>query len=209
MTHTGRLAQETKGIDWAELHRRISALETSLTQGALPRPEEQDRILQERARALSERPEEERHGANELEFVAFALGEERYGIESVYLREVLMFPTITPLPTSPLWVAGLINLRGQIVSVVDLKRLFGLPDGAAEKARPVLLLNGGMEFGLVADAVLGIGQVSLGALQPSLGTLAGARNEYVKGITPERVALLDGAKLLSDPKLVVHEEVQA
>ena len=65
-----------------------------------------------------------------------------------------------------------------------------------------------MEFGILADVILGVLRVPLRNLQPTLPTLTGIREEYLKGITPGRLAILDAAKLLSDKKLIVHEEVE-
>lgn len=195
-------------VDWAALHRRIEASRAGSAEAVLPSPAEQERILKERARVLSEPPQAGRHTADELEFVVFALGEEQYGIESLFLREVTMAAVITPLPTAPAWIAGLFNLRGQILPVIDLKRFFELPATAFDETRAVLLLDDGrMEFGIATDGVLGIARASRAGLQPRLAT-TGVREEYLKGITPGRVALLDGARLLEDPKLIVREEVQ-
>jgi purine-binding chemotaxis protein CheW len=64
-----------------------------------------------------------------------------------------------------------------------------------------------MEFGILADEILGVQDILLGDLQPSLPTLTGIREEYLKGITREHVVLLDADKLLSDKNIMVREEV--
>jgi len=64
-----------------------------------------------------------------------------------------------------------------------------------------------MEFGILADAILGVRLLSLGQLLPSLPTLTDIRSDYLKGVTEDRLVVLDGGKLLSDCGIVVHEEV--
>jgi purine-binding chemotaxis protein CheW len=64
-----------------------------------------------------------------------------------------------------------------------------------------------MEFGILADVVLGVRRIPLTDIQPSLPTLTGIREDYLKGVTGEQVVILDAEKLLSDKKITVHEEV--
>jgi len=64
-----------------------------------------------------------------------------------------------------------------------------------------------MEFGILADTILGVRNMPLGDLQPSLPTLTGIREEYLRGVTRERVVVLDARKLLSDEKIIVNEQI--
>ena len=112
------------------------------------------------------------------------------------------------LPGIRSFVLGIINLRGQIISVIDLKKLFELPEkGLTDLDKVLVLQNQEMEFGILADTVLDVRHVALSGLQPSLPTLTGIRQDYLKGITGDRVVILDANKLLTDKKLIIHEEV--
>jgi purine-binding chemotaxis protein CheW len=71
----------------------------------------------------------------------------------------------------------------------------------------VIVHDGKMEFGILADAVLGVQDIMLSDLQPALPTLTGIREEFLRGVTRERMVVLDAQKLLSDKNIVVHEEV--
>ena len=134
---------------------------------------------------------------------------ERYGIESTYVSEVYPLKDLTPLPCTPAFVLGIINVRGQIISVLDLKKFFDLPEkGLTDLNKVIILRNEEMEFGILADVILGVVNVPLSYLQPTLPTLTGIREEYLKGITGERLVILDAGKLLSSRKIVVHEEVE-
>jgi purine-binding chemotaxis protein CheW len=92
---------------------------------------------------------------------------------------------------------------------VDLKKFFELPEkGLTDLNKAIVVAAAGMELGILADAVTGFRRIPLRGLQPSLPTLTEIRAEYLKGISGDRLVLLDGEKILSDPKLVVRQEVE-
>lgn len=171
-------------------------------------PEQERAILRARAEMLAREPEKVEEGAEFVEVVEFLLAQERYGIESAYVREVYPLKELTPLPCLPPHVLGVMNLRGKIFSVIDIKRFFDLPEkGLSDKNKVIIMGGEAMEFGILADVILGVRLVPAGALQPSLPTLTDIRAEYLKGVTEDRLVVLDGGKLLADRGIVVHEEV--
>jgi purine-binding chemotaxis protein CheW len=112
------------------------------------------------------------------------------------------------MPCAPPFVLGIINVRGQILSVIDIKKFFDLPEkGLTDLNKVIILHSDSTEFGILADVILGVRSVSLSELQPSLPTLTGIRQEYLKGVTKERLVILDAAKLLCDKRIIIHEEV--
>ncbi len=194
-------------IDWREIHRRLENAKAALTHKAAPTAEEKKKILQTRAKALAREPEVDKDGQEQLEIVEFLLADERYAIESSFVREVCPLKELTPLPGTPLFVAGIINVRGQIVSVVDLKKFFDLPaKGLTDLNTVIILSDGHMQFGLLADAVAGVRRIPLLEMQPPLPTLTGIRQEYLQGVTGQRLVILDAAKILADPRVIVREE---
>jgi purine-binding chemotaxis protein CheW len=91
--------------------------------------------------------------------------------------------------------------------VVDLARLFELPARErGARARVVVLADGAMEFAIVVDEVIGLRAIATATLKDSLPTMTGARQNYLRGVTPERIAVLDAQRLLSDDALVVRDE---
>jgi purine-binding chemotaxis protein CheW len=173
-----------------------------------PSPERQKRILKERARALARAPQDQAAAAESIEIVEFLLADERYGLESSYVREVYPMKELAPIPCVPLFVLGVINAHGEIVSVIDLKKFFDLPEkGLTDLNKVIILHSDRMTFGVLADAILGVRNIPVRALQPTLPTLTGIRGEYLKGVTQERLVILDAARLLSDEKIVVNETV--
>lgn len=169
---------------------------------------EKQQILKARAKSLAIEATSEDAGEEKVEIVEFMLSGERYGIESLYIREVYPLKEFTPLPCTPAFVLGLINIRGQVLSVVDIGRFFELPRRGISDLNKVIVLNSrALEFGILADDILGMRRVSMRDVQESLPTLTGIRAEYLKGVTPDRMTVLDAGKILADKKLIVHEEV--
>jgi len=92
------------------------------------------------------------------------------------------------------------GLRGRVLPVLDLRRLFGMPpQGLSERDQVVVLERQGAEVGLLTERVLGLHELSLDTLQTDLPTLSGPRSRYLRGVTPDLVALLHGDRLLTDP----------
>jgi purine-binding chemotaxis protein CheW len=172
-------------------------------------PDEQRRILRARAQALARKPSPPIDPRELLEIVEFEIAGERYGIEVNQIREVCALKELTPVPCSPDFVFGIISLRGEIHTVIDLKRFFDLPDSGLTELNQVLILaSEEMRLGILADAILGVRAIRLAALESSLPNLSGVRASYLKGVTSERLAVLDAAKILSDEAILVREEVE-
>ncbi|MDA8108100.1 MAG: chemotaxis protein CheW [Betaproteobacteria bacterium] len=194
-------------VDWRALHARLAAAREALERSGSPDPQVSARILKERARALARRAGQEEQ-RERLEVVELELGSERYAFEARHVREVLPLENLTPLPCTPAHVLGIVNVRGEILSVIDLRKFFELPDrGLSDLDRVVVLEGPDMVFGVLADSIARTRRVAVSDLQPSLPTLSGLRAAYLKGVTAERVVLLDAAKLLADERLVVREDI--
>jgi purine-binding chemotaxis protein CheW len=167
-------------------------------------------VLQARAKALARVPTEAGVPGESLEVVEFALAHERYALESSYVREVHPLEDLTPLPGTPAFVRGLVNIRGQILAVLDLKRFFDLPEIGITDLHSILLIQSGdLEFGLLADLIIGTRVLARAALQPSLPTLTGIRADYLLGVTPQRLVVLNAARIVADPRLIVNDEPES
>ncbi|MGH8185237.1 MAG: chemotaxis protein CheW [Steroidobacteraceae bacterium] len=165
---------------------------------------EVDQILRARARALAKVPEHPQAGQT-LELLEFSLAHERYAVETHYVQEVHALRELTPLPGTPAFVLGIVNLRGRIVPVFDLKKFFDLPEqGLTDLHRIIVVRGAGVELGLLADVVASVRSIGIGRLQASLPTLTGIRAQYLKGVTDERLVVLDLGRVLSDPKIIVN-----
>ena len=165
-------------------------------------------ILRARAQALARAPESVAPADTLLEILEFRLGHERYAAETSHVQEVYPLKDLTPLPCTPAFVLGIVNLRGRIVAVLDLRRLFSLPDpNLPEKQRIILIQVGEMEFGLLADLIVGVSSLPRESLQPPLPTQSGIKADYLKGVTADHLVVLDLARIAADPHIIVHDEV--
>ena len=168
-------------------------------------------ILRTRARALARTAETAPEAGAMLDLLEFRLAQERYAIETRFVQEVQPLRDLTPLPGTPSFVRGIVNLRGRILPVFDLKKFFDLPEQGITDLHQIVFVRAGgeIELGLLADITVGVRHIPLGRLQPSLPTLTGIRAEYLQGVTDEPLIVLDLARILSDPKIVVEESAES
>lgn len=192
-------------VDWTAIHRRLESVAAIVEQRVTPGAGEAQRVLRERAKTLARAPQREQPGER-LEVLEFLLAHERYAVDSSFVREVCPLRELTSLPGTPAFVLGVVNIRGQIVSVVNLKTFFDLPErGLTDFNKIVILTDGAMEFGVLVDAVVDVHRIALPDIQPPLPTLTGIRQHYLRGVTAQRLVILDAARILADPAMVVQE----
>jgi purine-binding chemotaxis protein CheW len=197
---------QAKNVDRDRLRQRLEAARTNM--GRELTSDGKQGILRKRAKALSRQLEQDQGAGTSLDILEFLLAYETYAIEMRWVAETYPLKDLTPLPCTPAYVAGIINVRGRILSVIDIRKFFDLPEKGLTNLNKVIIVdNGEMEFGILADEILGTRSIQLSEIQAPLPTLIGIREEYLKGVTRERTAILDGAKLLSDRSLIVHEEI--
>lgn len=197
-------------INWKEIRSRLDDAKTEFERGFQPTDEERDKILKERAKIFSRELEVKGEKDEYVEVLEFLLAHEMYGVELKYVREVYPLKELTPIPAIPAFVLGVVNVRGEILSVIDIKKFFDLPEkGLTDLNKVIILHSDDMEFGILADSIIGVRNILLSELKTSLPTLTGIREEYLKGVTKEREIILDGGKLLSDKGIIVNENVKA
>jgi purine-binding chemotaxis protein CheW len=165
------------------------------------------RIMEERAQVLA-RPLQAEELDDTLELVVLTLGPERYGVDSRRAREVQPLADLAPVPGTPPFWAGIVNVRGTLYPVLDLHRYLELGEAAASEGdKKVLLVSGsGLTIGLLVDDAPGIRRVPAAAVGfPLRGTSEAARR-IVRGVTDDLLAVLDVDALLSDARLTLKEE---
>lgn len=176
---------------------------------SVPATPDARQILRSRAQALARPPERAEVAESSLELLEFRLARESYALETRHVREVYPLKNLTPLPCTPPFVLGIVNVRGRITPVIDIKKFFDLPDkGLTYLHRVILVGSDDLELGLMADVIVGVRTVPLDALQASLPTLTGIRADYLKGVTAERLVVLDLDRILVDPKIIVDDDVE-
>ncbi|MEW6209394.1 MAG: chemotaxis protein CheW [Acidobacteriota bacterium] len=196
-------------IDWSEIHRRLLAARAALEGTAALSPDEKKAVLKQRAIEMAEEPTPGDEDEERLEVIEFALAYENYAVESRFVREVYPLRHFTPLPAAPPFVLGLINVRSQVLSVLDIRKFFDLPEkGLTDLNKVIIARRGDMEVGLLVDSIAGAKSVRASELQAALPILTGVRAEFLKGVTADRLTILDLEKILSDRRIIVREEVE-
>ena len=162
-------------------------------------------ILQERAQSIIGRKEiadEEREGS--ITVVEFLLVPERYAIDEKYISEVFFLKEITPIPGTPAFVMGVINLRGKILSVINLKSLFNLKDrGLTDLNKVIVIQNDNMQYGIVTDAIIGSRIIQKHNLIPPPITIANEGAEFISGVSQDGLIFLNADVLLSSKKIIL------
>ncbi|MCK5706331.1 MAG: chemotaxis protein CheW [Candidatus Aureabacteria bacterium] len=135
-----------------------------------------------------------------FQFINFLVDKEWYGIAIIKVKEIIKVPQITYLPSSPSFIAGICNLRGNILTVINTKRIFGLSDTPiTTDSRVVVVDSGKITLGFLVDAVSEVVELPKSAIDDPLVTLEGEKGEYIIGeakLEDKLVAVLDIDKLI-------------
>ena len=144
------------------------------------------------------------HSANaaaQSQFISFAIGDDQYGVDIMAVREIKGWSDITHLPRQPEYVRGVLNLRGAIVPIVDLRCRLG--EGLTETTPlhiVIIVQVDGRQVGLIGDRVLDIVSVDAAQIQPVPRTAQGASSDFLSGLVSidnTMIALIDLPNLLS------------
>ena len=164
------------------------------------------KILEERARKIA-LPDAGETEAGIVEVLRFQLAYQEYAIEMRSVREVILTGEITPVPGAPPFISGICAARGQIISLVDLRVLFSLPEkGLTDLNRVIVITDGHITFGILADKITGLGSIpSYLILAPDPG-MAPSWKQYLKGYVGNTLTVLDAPAILADPALVVDDK---
>jgi purine-binding chemotaxis protein CheW len=194
------------GFDWAGVQARLQDTCRALSAPGRS-PDTVRLILEERAKRFAS-PPGEAVVAPLLELLAFPLGQERYAVELVRAEEVLHRASVTRVPCAPPSVMGVINHRGRIVTVVDLRGFLELPRSeVAEAPYVVVVAAGPMTFGIAAAGAPEVLRVRPGDLASPPAARTPRVRPFVQGVTPAAVLLIDVEGLARYPGFVVDEEV--
>jgi chemotaxis signal transduction protein len=135
-----------------------------------------------------------------LQIIVFRLDREWYGVEIAKTKRVINVGKITYLPSCPEHIAGIVNLRGRILSVTDLKAIFGLPhEELNEKARLIVIESGPLETGLLVDEVVESIEVPVSKIELTLPTLPVEGSKFLRGqcrLDEKLIALINAEKVL-------------
>jgi purine-binding chemotaxis protein CheW len=143
---------------------------------------------------------------SEEQLVVFELAGESYGVEISRVQEIDRMQAITVVPQAPPFVEGVINLRGRITPVVDLRTRFGLPKAEPTPLTRIVVVKAGEEWvGLVVDAVSEVLRIPVDAIEPPSAMVTTAESTYLRGIAKLESRLI----ILLDLDRVLDKEFQA
>lgn len=141
-----------------------------------------------------------------IEVLKFHLAFQEYAIGMKYVREVVLSGGITPVPGTPEYISGVCAVRGEIISLVDLRVLFSIREhGLTDLNRVIVVTDGSMTFGLLADYITGIGSIPWAIPNSSDPVPYGITAPYLLGVV-DNVVVLDCGALLADPKMLIDDQ---
>lgn len=140
-----------------------------------------------------------------IQLVTFKLGEEEFGVDILKVQEIIRMMPITKVPNSPSFVEGVINLRGKVIPVIDMRKRFGMSTSAHSSQTRIEVMDlQGQIVGFVVDAVSEVLRISESTIEPPPPVVAGIGSEYMRGVgklEDRLLILLDLDKLLSEAEL--------
>jgi purine-binding chemotaxis protein CheW len=123
-----------------------------------------------------------RVGEDQL-FVGFRIGDEEFGVPIQYVQEIIWLPEITRVPRTPPFIEGIINLRGNVLPVIDLRKRFGMPAKHATESTSIVVVDiDGHRSGVIVDEVSEVRRFALDAIEPPPAVAGSIDTSYVKGI---------------------------
>ncbi|WP_018132539.1 chemotaxis protein CheW [Effusibacillus pohliae] len=145
-------------------------------------------------------------GMPEHKYIVFRLGDEEYGVEVNQVRSIERMQRITRVPNTPAFVKGVINLRGVVTPVIDLRTRFGLgTETYTDTTRIIIVAVNEMEVGLIVDSANDVIDISSDSIEPPPEIVGGVRAAYLEGVAKLQDRLLI---LLNLEKVLNEEELQ-
>ncbi|MBI5643123.1 MAG: chemotaxis protein CheW [Deltaproteobacteria bacterium] len=136
-----------------------------------------------------------------LQLVTFRLGHEEFSLDILKVQEIIRHMELTRVPRTPDFVDGVINLRGRVIPVLDLRKRFGLPaDEKTNETRIIVVDVDNRTVGLKVDAVSEVLRLPADTVEPPPSIVTGAESDYIKGVGKldgRLLILLDVSKILS------------
>ncbi len=150
-------------------------------------------------------------GGRSSTYVTFSLADETYAIDVLQVQEVLKVPEITPVPGVPDYILGIINLRGDVVTVIDARRRLSLPPRQPDEASRIVIIDVDRQnVGILVDSVAEVVQIPEDAVDPAPAVGNEQTSRFILGVTSSGdglTILIDLNKLLSDEEWAALREL--
>ena len=137
-----------------------------------------------------------------LQFVTFTLGNEEYAVDILSVQEINRITEITIVPNSPDYVEGVINLRGKVIPVINLRKKFGLADKETDDSSRIIIMEiQGITNGLIVDSVSEVLRILTNTIEPAPPMSSNISSQFIKGIAKlenRLIILIDLDRLLGE-----------
>ncbi len=144
---------------------------------------------------------QKKQDAELMQLVTFSIGEEEFGVDILKVQEIIRMMEITKVPRAPEFVEGVINLRGKVIPIIDLRRRFGLSSRDHDKHTRIIVIEiNNMIVGFVVDSVSEVLRIPSSTVEPPPPVVSGLESEYISGVgklEDRLLILLDLDRLLS------------
>ena len=151
------------------------------------------------------------HSGEQLQLVTFGIGEEEFGVDILAVQEINRMMELTRVPQSPPEVEGVINLRGRIIPVLDLRRRFGLePRDRTDQSRIIVVEVRGRVLGFIVDRVNEVLRINNSIVEPAPALVTSIDSDFIAGVgklEDRLLILLDLKKLFDSGSLEMANEV--
>lgn len=190
----------TTELDWNQIRHRLDTIWTEYEEGLEPSAEAALAVLQHRARDAAANVTPAPAGSAE-EILQFTAGREPYGLGTRHIREICRITRMAPLPRAPKHLAGVTNLKGLILPLIDLDALMNGGDDCSDCSYSIVIGRAAPEFGVLAAALRGFIHLSADELLPIPRAVTNQAHHLARGLTAEGVLVLDDIRLLEDSRL--------
>jgi len=147
-----------------------------------------------------------------LQLVTFKLGTEEFGVDILKVQEINKMMNITKIPNAPTFIEGVINLRGKIIPIVDLRKRLGFRDHPYNKSTRIIVVElDGLVLGFIVDSVSEVLRISGNTIEPPPSMVAGIESEYIEGVgklDDRLLILLELKKVFSSPERKDIENIE-
>jgi purine-binding chemotaxis protein CheW len=147
-----------------------------------------------------------------LQLVTFELGSEMFAAPLIRIQEIIRYTDIIKVPQAPDFIEGIINLRGRVIAVIDLKKRFGMPGGEHEsRSRIIVAEIAGVRVGLAVDAVARVLRVSSKQFERTPAIVSGVQQKFVAGVVKEKggmIIVLDLDKIFTPEETEMLRSVE-
>ena len=148
---------------------------------------------------------------SEMQLVVFDLTTESYGVDIGAVREIIRMQEVTRVPKTPTFVEGVINLRGKVIPVLDLRKRFSLHVGEVSRENRIVVVDvGGQNIGVIVDAVTEVLRITSDLVEPPASVITTMESKYLMGIVKldtRLIILLDLERVLSESEMSVLSTV--